>query len=176
MAKKMNLITPVLLAATVFCTVWYHYTAIDLARTLAISFGTTAYHFVMRLIVGQTVNLLFHNHMNYQARWFQVSKAEQKLYKKLKVKRWKNHMPTYNPQCFDSTIHSWEEIAQAMCQAEVVHEIIAVLSFLPILAAIPFGTLPVFVITSVLAACVDTTFVMMQRYNRPRIVKLIKKV
>lgn len=57
--------------------------------------------------------------------------------------------------------------------AELVHEIIVVLSFVPILASIPFGGLVVFVITSVLAACFDAIFIAIQRYNRPRIVKLI---
>ena len=84
-------------------------------------------------------------------------------------------MPTFEPDCFDRTIHTWEEIAQAMCQAELVHEIIIVLSFLPVFAAIPFGALFAFVITSVLAACFDALFVIMQRYNRPRIVRLISK-
>lgn len=38
-------------------------------------------------------------------------------------------MPTYRPDWFDPRLHSWKEIAQTMCQSEVVHEIIAVLSF-----------------------------------------------
>ena len=84
-------------------------------------------------------------------------------------------MPTYDPSCFDPKIHTWAEIAQAMCQAEIVHEVIVVLSFLPLLAAIPFGAFPVFLITSLLAAVYDLTFVIMQRYNRPRIIKFIKK-
>ena len=74
----------------------------------------------------------------------------------------------------DNRLHTWDEIAQAMCQAELVHEVIIILSFLPILAAIPFGALFVFVFTSILSAGYDAMFVMMQRYNRPRIVKMIR--
>ena len=44
-----------------------------------------------------------------------------------------------------------------------------------LITAIPFGALPVFVITSTLAACFDAMFVLMQRYNRPRIMKLLEK-
>lgn len=84
-------------------------------------------------------------------------------------------MPTYEPELFSIEKHTWDEIAQAMCQAEVVHEIICVLSYLPIFAASIFGELAVFVITSVLASLYDLSFVMMQRYNRPRIVRMIKK-
>ena len=60
-----------------------------------------------------------------------------------------------------------------MCQAELVHETIALLSFLPIAAGIWFGAYPVFVATSLLSAGFDLLFVMMQRYNRQRIMVLL---
>ncbi|MBR4883737.1 MAG: hypothetical protein IKZ33_00315 [Lentisphaeria bacterium] len=150
----------------------YWSTGSDATLTLAITFGTAAYHFVMRLLVGSVIDLLLNNHVDYRKRWFRVSAAEKALYQKLRVKKWKGKMATYDPDCFDSKLHSWDEIAQATCQAELVHEVIIILSFLPVFAAIPFGALPVFVITSVLAACFDAVFVVMQRYNRPRIIKL----
>ena len=127
----------------------------------------------MRLIIGWTINFIWNNHVDYQREWFHVSTREQKLYKKLNVKKWKRKMGTYDPACFDNKVHSWDEIAQATCQAELVHELIIVLSFIPIFAAVPFGALPVFVITSVLAAGFDAMFVIIQRCNRPRIIKLI---
>lgn len=160
---------------TAICLVWYINKKYDLMLTLTITFGTISYHFIMRLLVGFIVNLLLDNHMNYHARWFLVSAAEQKIYNKLKVKKWKGKMATYDPSLFDSTIHSWNEIVQAMCQAEIVHEIIILLSFVPVFASIPFGAFWVFMTTSILAACYDATFVIMQRYNRPRIIKLFRK-
>ena len=84
-------------------------------------------------------------------------------------------MGTYDPDSFDPGIHTWEEIAQAICQAELVHETIIVLSFAPVLASCLFGELIVFVVTSGLAACFDAIFVIMQRYNRPRIRKLVER-
>ncbi|MBO4355499.1 MAG: hypothetical protein J5850_01430 [Clostridia bacterium] len=80
-------------------------------------------------------------------------------------------MPAFQPALFDTKIHSWSEIAQAMCQAEVVHEIIVVLSFVPILFSIWVGALPVFLITSILSAGMDLMFVILQRYNRSRVIK-----
>jgi len=174
MAKKMKAIALFSTLITMFCAVLYMNTENDLALTLMITFGTISYHFIMRLLTGFFINLLLNNHVDYQARWFQVSAVEQKLYKKLKVKKWKGKMFTYDPNCFDSKLHSWDEIAQAMCQAELVHELIIILSFVPIFASIPFGALSVFVITSALAACFDAMFVIIQRFNRPRIIKLIK--
>lgn len=84
-------------------------------------------------------------------------------------------MPTYDRSLFDPQVHTWAEIAQAMCQAELVHETIAALSFLPIVESIWFGTYPVFIVTSVFAAAFDMLFVMIQRYNRQRIMKLLKQ-
>ena len=84
-------------------------------------------------------------------------------------------MPTYDHTLFDPRIHTWDEVAQAMCQAELVHETIVVLSFLPILAGIWLGVYPVFIVTSVLAAMFDMLFVVMQRYNRQRITMLLER-
>ena len=174
MAKKMKAIALFSTLGTVLCAVFCMFTHNGLFRVLAITFGTTAYHFVMRLLVGTVIDLLLHNHVDYRRKWFQVSAAEEKFYKKLGVKKWKTNMPTYDPRCFDPKLHSWDAIAQAMCQAELVHEVIILLSFVPVLAGIPFGQMWVFVVTSLLAACFDAMFVILQRYNRPRILRLLQ--
>ena len=145
------------------------------AISFAITFGTFFYHFAMRLAVGYTLNYFMGNHADYRKKWYWLRPFEEKLYGFLQVKKWKGRMPTYDPDLFDRRLHSWEEIAQAMCQAERVHEIIMVLSFLPLLAAIPFGSFFVFLITSLLAAGFDLCFVIMQRFNRPRILALIDR-
>ena len=159
---------------TAVFTVFYLY-GWNWALPFAITFGTCFYHFAMRLLVGHLLNHFMNNHADYSNRWYQLRPFEVKLYQTLQVKKWKGNMPTYDPSCFDPKLHSWDEIAQAMCQAEVVHEIIIVLSFLPLLAAIPFGTFGVFLITSVLSAGYDLCFVIIQRFNRPRIIRFIEK-
>ena len=145
------------------------------ADAFTITFGTFFYHFAMRLAVGHGINAIMKNKADLHKGRYQLRPFEVRLYKALKVKRWKVFMPSYAPENFDPTRHSWAEIAQAMCQAELVHEVIIVLSFAPLLAAIPFGAFPVFLITSVLAAMYDLCFVIIQRFNRPRIMKLIAK-
>lgn len=143
--------------------------------SLAITFGTIGYHFVMRLLVGLAYNSFMKNHADYHSFWFRQKRFEPKLYELLRVKSWKGKMPTYESAVFDPRRHSWNEIAQAMCQAELVHETIAVLSFLPLFAVRWFGSFWVFLITSVLSALFDLTFVIMQRYNRPRVVRMAEK-
>ena len=76
---------------------------------------------------------------------------------------------------YRSAMHNRADCSRLWYQAELGHETIAVLSFLPILAGNWFGAYPVFVITSILSALFDLMFVAMQRYNRQRIVRLIKR-
>ena len=156
-----------------FCTI-YLKTYAGIAYSLAITFGTITYHFLMRLIVGQVISLLMKNKADYTKKWYQCRKWEERLYKRLNIKKWKQSMPTYEPEYFDPRKRNWDEIAQAMCQAEVVHDVIMVLSFVPIGFSAWFRAFSVFVITSLFAAAFDLVFVMMQRYNRSRIIKLIK--
>ena len=175
MAKTMKITAILSLVSTAICTLLHIKTENDILFTLAITFGTIAYHFCMRLLVGEVINALLQNKVDYNKKWFKVGKTELSLYNKLKVKNWKGKMPTYDKSLFDSGEHSWSEIVQAMCQSEIVHETIVVFSFLPILSAVWFSSLPVFIITSVLSAGFDLMFVVMQRYNRPRIIKLIER-
>jgi len=175
MAKTIKTVAIISFLLMLVFIVLYQLMPSDVVLTFAITSGTIAYHFIMRLIVGGLFQLIMHNKADYTKRWFQVSKSEMRLYQKLKVKKWKNKMPTYDADVFDVKKHSWEEIIQAMCQAELVHEVIAILSFLPIVASVLFGALGVFVITSVLSALFDLMFVCMQRFNRSRIMKIVEK-
>ena len=175
MAKIVKGIAAFSLAATVILAISYKVTSSGILLPLAITSGTIAYHFVMRLMVGLAFHATMRNKADYRKRWYQVSKREMAVYEKLKVKQWKRRMPTYDPALFGPRLHTWEEIVQAMCQAELVHETIAVLSFLPILAGIWFGEYPVFIVTSVLSAACDMVFVIMQRYNRQRVTKLLNR-
>ena len=62
-----------------------------------------------------------------------------------------------------------------MCQAETVHTIIAVLSFVPLLFSLRWGAFAVFLITSLLSASFDLLFVIMQRFNRPRVLRMVQR-
>ena len=174
MARGIKWLTAVSFLLTVLFAGLY-LAGVPWAISFAITCGTFFYHFAMRLLVGAILDRVMGNKADYTKFWYQPQPFEARLYQALRVKKWKHRMPAYDPSLFDPKRHSWEEIAQAMCQAELVHEIIAVFSFLPLLAAIPFGAFPVFFITSVLAAAYDLCFVILQRFNRPRIIKLIHK-
>ena len=145
-----------------------------LCLSLAITCGTTFYHFAMRLLVGLAGRYLFPAG-GEKARWFREKPWEKALYRKLHVKKWKDRMPTYLPDAFDLRRHSLPEIIRTTCISELTHEIIIPLSFLPLLMIPAFGAAPVFIISSCLAAMLDGVFVIMQRYNRPRLVRVARK-
>lgn len=174
-AKTIKISAIVLVVLTIIFTLIHQCNPNTVILSIAITFGTISYHFLMRLAVGYAVNGIFHNRFNYNRKWFQEKKFEKRLYEVLRVKRWKDKMLTFAPEMLDLKIHTWEEIAGAMCQSEVVHSIIVVLCFVPILTTLIWGTFWVFFITSALSACVESMFVIMQRYNRPRVIRMIER-
>lgn len=171
----MKLISIISIIATIIFAIIFSTSSINLFLTLSITFGTIAYHFSMRLIVGMVVNAILNNSVNYNRKWFKVSVLEQKFYKFIRINKWKKYMPTFSADTFNPKLKTWEQIAMATCQAEIVHEIIILLSFLPIIAYLWFGELVVFILTSIFSALFDLIFVFLQRYNRPRILKLINR-
>lgn len=174
MTKNFKQIAILPLAGAALLSVLYIQTASGVLLSLAITAGTAAYHIVMRLLVGLLFRTVMRNKADYRKRWYRVGDSEMAVYQKLKVKKWKSRVPTYDATLFDRRVHTWDEIAQAMCQAELVHETIVVLSFLPILEGIWFGEYPVFIVTSVSAAAFDMMFVLVQRYNRRRVMGLLE--
>ena len=140
----------------------------------AITMLTIFYHFAMRLLVGEAVTVIFRDREFPQDRLgFRLYDFESTLYQKWKVKKWKVNVITAKPEQFDLHQVSSEELLHNMMQAELVHRIIMILSFVPILFILPFGAPIVFITTSILAALIDFIFVAIQRYNRPRVVKYI---
>ena len=176
MDKIMKIFALVSTILIILFVVLYYSFNYNIFYVLAITSGTTAYHFTMRLFVGYSINYFFDNKVNYNRKWFKVSDFEMKLYQILKVKKWKAKMPTYAPETFDLTKHSLDEILMTMCQAEIVHEIIVLFSFVPLFAIILFGSAWAFIITSILSAAFDLMFVIIQRFNRNRIIRIKSKV
>lgn len=141
---------------------------------LAVTSMTVAYHFCIRLVIGNIIPL-FKVKIKTESRYFQVSETEKNIYKKLNIKSWKSRVPTYNPDEFDIKKNSVEQLIINCCNSEIVHTANIFASYIPILFSIWFGSLPVFIITSVFASIYDLQFVVLQRYNRPRLIKIAYK-
>lgn len=173
--KSTIMMTLVFLIGLLASGTTYYLTKNSILYAVAITFGTTFYHFAMRLAIGYVIDAKYHNHMDDTKKWFQERSFEPQLYKWIRVKKWKKYLPSFRPGDFRFRQHSAEAVIQATCQAEIVHEVIMVLSFVPVVFSVWFGAASVFWITSWLAFLFDGAFVILQRYNRPRLRRLIKK-
>ena len=144
--------------------------------TLIISILVTFYHFAYRIVVGEIVSKLYSGKkVNYDSKLLKDCKLERVFYELLRVKYWKDKMITAKPYKFDVFYRSLEEVLQSMMIAEKVHIVCFVLSYLPLLLIIPFGSPFVFIVTSFMASLIDLACILIQRYNIPRVIRLIKR-
>lgn len=178
-SKLFKIITVVTaLLALVFFILYKAYLS-TLWFSLTITFATMFYHFAMRLTVGTIVDHFTKNGINTQSRWFCETKLEKKLYKLLRVKKWKHFIPTWEPQKFSLEHNDMKKIIENMCAAEIIHELIILLGYASLLFSFftpdPKRYVFIFVITAFFAGLCDTFFVILQRYNRPRMVRLYKR-
>ncbi len=170
--ETASLVVTIMALVSILLNIFY---PLDIIKTLAMTFSTTAYHLVIRLLVGHVIHSKYKNKINYKSKWFKELSFEKKLYKALKVKRLKVNVPTYDLTAFDYKNRTKEEIIMAMCQSEIVHEIIALVSFIPLLFSFLVGSFWTFFITSIMAAFCDMQFAIIQRYNRPRVLRYINR-
>lgn len=165
------------LALTAVSGIYYLKTENGVSLSLFITFLTVSYHFLMRLAVGETVTFLFRNKkFNTENFFFKERKFEPALYERLGVKHWKNKVLTAKPEQFRVRKDCLLDLVHNICQAETVHALIAVLSFLPLFLIVPFGAPAVFILTSVFAALIDFKYLLIQRYNLPRAERLLETV
>ena len=127
------------------------------------------YHLWLRIIMGNVTKLF---KLNYNMKWFKEHSFEKNLYKLLKVKKWKGKALTYNPELFSLKNYSYLEIANTMTKAETDHWINELISLSSLLFAFLWGKFPIFLISCIAAILFDMQFILIQRYNRPRILKL----
>ncbi|MBR6504819.1 MAG: hypothetical protein IKT41_03810 [Clostridia bacterium] len=132
------------------------------------------YHFWLRIIMGN-VTKLFQKRINYKLWWFKERRFETKLYEFLRVKKWKGKALTYNPELFSLKNYSLEEIANTMTKAEVDHWVNEIISLTSLIFILLWGAWKVFIIQAIVAMIFDSQFIIIQRYNRPRIVKILEK-
>lgn len=130
------------------------------------------YHLWLRIIMGNVTKLF---RIEYTMSWFKERPFEKKLYKLLKVRRWKDKALTYNPELFSVKDCSLAEIANTMAKAETDHWINEIISVSSILFSLLWGKVWIFAITAFVAMIFDAQFILIQRYNRPRIVRIIEK-
>lgn len=161
------------LAAAVSFTLYYGNFAENLLFLwVGIVAFTITYHLWMRIIMGN-VSKLFK--VSYRHWWFKEKTFEKKLYSFLKVKKWKGKALTYNPELYSVKDRTLEQIADTTAKSEVDHWINVAISASTIAFGFIWGEIWIFSVTAFLAAVFDSQFIIIQRYNRPRLIRLINR-
>ena len=92
-----SIITTIL---TILFFVLYKISNVNILKVFAITFLTIAFHFDIRIIIGNVVPL-FKNKINVNSKYFKLKRYEEVLYNKIKVKNWKAKAPSYSPDEYD---------------------------------------------------------------------------
>lgn len=149
-------------------------------NTIVILFLVILYHFLYRIFIGELVSAIdLKKDINYNSLLLHEFGFEKKLYDVLKVKYWKNHMVTAKPYKFNIYDKPFAEVLKSMIVAEKVHVICFFLSYLPILLTFKHSTatasmtVSAIMLTSFIASLIDLSYVIIQRYNIPRLLKLM---
>ncbi len=128
------------------------------------------YHFGLRILFGKITDKF---NINYSHPWYKTRKFEKHLYKLLKVRKWKDKVLTFEPDKYDFQNRTLEQLATTMSKSELDHWINEIVSLFSILFTFLWGCAPAFVITAVLAMLFDAQFIVVQRYNRPIVLRLM---
>lgn len=170
----MNSVIVLMIAISAICffTYYGHLSSNKTVLWCGIVSFMILYHFWLRIIMGN-VTKLFKINPNHP--WFREKPFEKKLYKLLRVRKWKDKALTYHPDSFDLKKHSLEEIVVTMTKSELDHWINEIISVTAIFFYLLWGCFPIFFITSIAAMLFDAQFIVIQRYNRPKIQKYLKR-
>lgn len=156
--------------------IFYYIFNNDFFKTVYITCITIFLHIIIRTIIGESTYKFCKNiNFNYNSFWFKEYEFEKKLYDFLHIKDIKLFMITAKPQLYDLCDMKFEDVIHNMTVAEITHEINIFASFIPCLLINIYSSPKVFIVTSVIASLIDLLYVFIQRYNRPRLMKLLSK-
>lgn len=128
------------------------------------------YHFGLRILMGEITKLF---KINYSHPWFKRRFFEPALYRLLHVRKWKDKVLTFDPESFDFQNRTLHQLATTMAKSELDHWINELISVTSILFCALWGYPYLFAGTAVLAMLFDAQFIVVQRYNRPIVLKLM---
>ena len=164
----------ILISITCLGTYYAGITENNIFLWIGITAFTITYHFWGRIILGN-ISKLFKKYINYNQWWFKEKWFEKNLYEILRVKKWKGKVLTYNPEQFDLKTNSLDQIANTMVKSEIDHWINEVISISTMFFGLIWGETWIFVITALAAMIFDGQFIVIQRYNRPRVLKILER-
>ena len=130
------------------------------------------YHFGLRIFMG---NVTKYFNVNPLHPWFTQRKFEKTLYKLLKVRKWKDKVLTFDPESFNFKSRTLSQLATTMAKSELDHWINEIISVISIFFTFLWGCFPAFFISAIAAMIFDAQFIVVQRYNRPIVLRLMER-
>lgn len=172
-AVFMDIVIYICLMVAVVCFVLYyaHIVHHDAVLWVGITTFTILYHFEGRILMGLVTKRLPIRHSHP---WFKERKFEMSLYKFLRIRKWKEKVLTYDPAAFSVENHTMEEIANTMSKAETDHWINELISLSTLIFGVIWGEFWIFLVTAVIAMLFDAQFIVVQRYNRPKVIRAME--
>lgn len=173
-ALFMYIVIGLMLTVSGVCFALYYgdFTDSRVILWVGIASFTILYHFWLRIIMGCVTRCL---PIRYTAWWFKERRFERRLYKLLRVRKWKGKVLTYDPDAFSMEKHSYEEIAYAMAKAETDHWINELISLSTMFFPLLWGAWWLFISTGIVGMLFDMQFILVQRFHRPIIMRVIEK-
>ena len=173
-ALFMYIVIGLMLALAGVCFTLYYgaFTDSRVILWVGIASFTILYHFWLRILLGC---LTRHFPIRYTAWWFKERRFEKYIFKVLRLRKWKGKVLTYDPDAFSMEKHTYEEIAYAMAKAETDHWINELISLSTMLFPLLWGAWWLFISTGIVGMLFDMQFILVQRFHRPIILRVIEK-
>ena len=158
--------------------------------TLVIALLNTAFWFALHFGIAELLTSLPTETQRRLFDWnrpfFRVSEREMAFYRRIRLPRWKDRLPQFNPE-FDKrhlavspTPAYLRKFLEVTCHAEMIHELIALLGFLSLFFCLlceqPLNWLPFFFGIALFIGLCNLPFAAIQRYNRFRLLRLLSRV
>lgn len=175
-ALLIDIIIEICTILFVFCFIVYYtgYFKNEVVLYTGVTAFTIVYQLGLRLLFG-VLTTSFKNKLNTKQFLFKERKFEKKLYEILKVKKWKKRALTYDPEAFNLRKNTKKQVLQTMLKSELDHWINELISLSTLAFALIWGEFGIFLVTCILAMLFDGQFILIQRFNRPRVERLIDK-
>ena len=138
------------------------------------------YHCDIRIFIGYIANI-FKNKININNKCFNISKREYDILEKLKIKKWKDkYFTLYKNQFTITKIDKIkiEEVIKNNINAEIVHKLCIIFGLLAIAigSMISIDEILIYTLTSIFTClCLDLPPILIQRYNRYRLQKILMR-
>ncbi len=140
---------------------------------IGIVFFMIMYHLWVRIILGWITRRF---KISYKSAFFRELPFERRLYRAMNVRNWKVKKLTYSPDSFVINPDSMESLANSMSKAETDHWINQLISVSSIFFFLIWGCFWGFFISAICAMLFDAQFIVLQRYNRPRALRVMERM